>query len=163
MFVAIVYQPPNSTVDFFHNAEESTKRLQALSHYVIISGDSNCNMLTCNPLSEKVKDRCSYLYENHKCTWIDLILLMIDTDSIIPDVRALGMSDWSLLSFYHNWNQLKSSSSAHKFRFFRHFKGNLEYWSGVRNLSRDFHLFDFHLKAYYVCIVYMKIIHLKCA
>ena len=56
--------------------------MQALSHDVIILGDFNCNMLTCNPLSDKVKDMCSLFkmkqiidkttrVTNHSCTCMD--------------------------------------------------------------------------------------------
>ena len=91
-------------------------------------------MLTCIPLSDKVKDMCSYLQmkqiidkptrvTKHSCTCIDLILVPTDKNNIMADVRAWGLSDHSLMFIQLlSKPKPKCTPSIHKFRSFRHFK-----------------------------------------
>ena len=59
MFIGTVYRKPNATMSFFNVFEEVIDKVMSISNNVMIIGDFNCNMITNNSLSKKVKELCS--------------------------------------------------------------------------------------------------------
>ena len=59
LFFGTVYRKPDATMSFFDVFEGVIDKLMSISNNVMIIGDFNCNMITNNSLSKKVKELCS--------------------------------------------------------------------------------------------------------
>ena len=106
--IGIFYRKPEGSVSVLNFLEEQIERASLLSNNIIVMGDFNCNMLTENNLSDKVKEICdlycmSQLIQSptritpFSSTLIDLILVSKCLGSLTSGVQSLGLSDHSLV------------------------------------------------------------------
>ena len=130
--IAVVYRPPNSSNDFFPKVELQFEKALQYTSNVVILGDFNCNMLTENSLSLKMKNMCTYLQlnqiineptriTNNSKTCIDLILLPLEKNIFQFDVVSLGLSDHSLIYVDTKVKKVPVAPTIKQFRSFRNF------------------------------------------
>lgn len=147
--IAIVYRPPNSSTDFFSKAELQLEKALHFNSNIIVLGDFNCNMLTINPLSSKLKNMCTYLQlkqiiseptriTNTSRTCIDLILLPLEKNNFNHDVVSMGLSDHSLIFVDVKTQKVHTTPTIKRFRSFRNFdrekfldEGGLLNWNDI--------------------------------
>ena len=135
LFVGVIYRKPDSPFSTFYNSLESNlEQVFSFSDNVILLGDLNCNMLTKNPLSNKVNELCSMYHLDqtikeptritpHSSTLIDVICVSNSVGEITKKAgtNSVGFSDHSLVYVTLSYNLPKSKPEIFSFRSFRHF------------------------------------------
>ena len=95
-------------MSFFDVLEEAIDKVLSISNNVLIFGDFNCNMITNNSLSKKVKEICSATQMKqlineptritpHRKSLIDLVLTSHAITTVQSGVQCIGFSDHSLV------------------------------------------------------------------
>ena len=79
-FVGVVYRKPDCSSSFCSSLESSLDQVFSITDNVIVLGDTNCNTLTNNSLSNKVTNLCSTFH---------LTQLIQEPTRIIPCSKTL--------------------------------------------------------------------------
>ena len=132
LFVAVTYRKPNEHNLYFEHLENTIENVLSFSNNVILLGDFNCNMLTENGLSKKVKELCISMQMQqlvkqptrinpHSSTLIDLIITL-NVDNIVQSgVQCVGFSDHALVYTVLKGTCRLLKPKVSKFRSFRFF------------------------------------------